>query len=231
MFATLIRTLIVYFVLFICMRVTGKRQLGELQLSELITALILSELAAMPIADLSLPILYALLPTVLIVCLEIAIPCLANKIPFFSTALEGKPTMIICRGELLEDALESSHLGLDELLLELRQKQIFDISQVQYAILEQNGKLSVIPKEKYRPISLDDLNISSEEKGYAHPLILGGAVCPHNLSLVGKDMNWLKKKLGKNCVEDILLFTLDDAGEINIIKKRSADPPYTNTSL
>ncbi len=219
MFATLIRTLIVYIILFIGMRVTGKRQIGELQLTELITALLLSELAAMPITDLSIPLLYSVFPTVLIVCLEVAISCLANKIPFFSTALEGKPTMVICRGELIQDALEKSRMGIDELLGELRQKDITDISDVEYAILEQNGKLSVILKECKRQLTVEDVKMGVPQKGLAHPLILGGSICPYNLNLTGKDEKWLRKVIGERKTEDILLLTLDDGGSVNIILK------------
>lgn len=221
MFAVLTRTLIVYIVLLISMRITGKRQIGELQLSELITALLLSEIAAMPISDLSIPVLYSLLPTVLIICLEIAIPCLANSFPFFSKIIEGKPNMIICRGVLIPQELERARMGIDELICELRLKNITDINDVEYAILEQNGKLSVIPKESCRNVTLDDLGIKSRSRGYAHPIVLGGCICKYNLKFIGKDEKWLRKKLNGKAPKDILLMTVDDTDNINIICKEN----------
>ena len=223
MFATLTRTLMVYALLLICMRITGKRQIGELQLSELITALLLSEIAAMPISDLSIPMLYSIIPTALIICLEIAVPCLANSFPFFSNMLEGKPNMIICRGVLLQNELQRARIGIDELICELRLKNITVINDVEYAILEQNGKISVIPKESCRGVTLEDLGISSVSRGFAHPVILGGSICKYNLKFVGKDEKWLKKKLSGISAKDILLMTVDDEENVNIIKKESAN--------
>jgi len=221
MFAVLTRTLIVYIILLVAMRITGKRQIGELQLSELITALLLSEIAAMPISDLSIPVLYSILPTALIICLEIAVPCLANSFPFFSKIIEGKPNMIICRGVLIPRELERARMGIDELICELRLKNITDINDVEYAILEQNGKLSVIPKESCRPVTTEDLGIKSKSRGFAHPIILGGSVCTYNLRFIGKNEKWLMKKLGGDVPENILLMTVDDCDNINIIKKET----------
>ncbi len=219
MFATLIRTLIVYILLLTSMRITGKRQLGELQLSELITALLLSEISVMPLSDLSIPLLYAVLPILLIICLEIAIPCIANSSPFFSKLLEGHPNIIIKKGVLIQKELEKARIGMDELICELRLKNITDISDVEYALLEQNGKLSVIPKESARGITLEDMGIERPSRGFAHPIILSGAVSEYNLRLVGKDMDWLVKKLDGKRPEDILLLTVDDLGDVRIIEK------------
>ena len=219
MFATLIRTIIIYILLLTSMRITGKRQLGELQLSELITALLLSEIAVMPLSDLSMPVLYAVLPILLIICLEIAIPCIANSTPFFSKLLEGHPNIIIKKGVLIQKELEKARIGMDELICELRLKNITDISDVEYAILEQNGKLSVIPKENARGITLEDIGLERPSRGFAHPIILSGAVSEYNLQLLDKSMDWLIKKLEGKRPEDILLLTVDDLDNVRIIEK------------
>ena len=219
MFATIIRTLIVYLLLLLAMRITGKRQIGELQLSELITALLLSEIASMPISDLSIPLLYSVMPLLLIICLEILLPCVAGLYPFISKLLEGHPTIIIKKGVVMQNELDRAHLSINELICELRLKNIYDISDVEYAILEQNGKLTVIPKEKARGVTLEDLNITSASKGFAHPLILSGTVSEYNLRLTGKNKKWLLKTLGSKAPEDIFLMTIDDLGNITLIEK------------
>ena len=201
------------------MRITGKRQIGELQLSELVTALLLSEIAAIPIGDPSMPLIYSVISAMLIVCLEIAIPCLANSSSFFSKLIEGKPTIIIKKGVLLQDELDKARIGIDELICELRLKSITDISDVEYAILEQNGKLSVIPKESCRGVTVEDLNITSKSRGFAHPIILSGKVSRYNLRLTGKNMNWLKSKLSGTHPRDVLLMTVDDCDRVNIIRR------------
>ena len=217
MFQTLMRTVIVYFLLLIAMRITGKRQLGELQLSELITALLISEIASFPISDLSVPLVYSIISTVLIICLEIAIPCLANTSSFFSRLIEGHPVIIISKGKLIQKELVKSRIGIDELICELRLKGFTDLCDVEYAILEQNGKLSVVPKQSARPVTLSDMGIHSAAKGFAHPIILSGKVSKYNLRLTGKDEDWLMKKLQGKDPHDVLLMTLDDNDGVNII--------------
>lgn len=220
MFATIIRTIIVYFYLIIAMRLTGKRQIGQMQMSEFVTALLLSELAALPIADLSIPLFSSLIPIILLLCLEISIPFLANKIPIFKKMIDGTPSIIIKKGQLDQNELERLRLSVDELLSELRLKNITDISDVEYAILEQNGQLSVITRTELDTVTKKDLGIHPPESGFAHPLIISGHLSNFNLSLTGKNKKWVKKQLGSKKIKDILLFTIDDSGQINIIDKK-----------
>ena len=219
MFSTVIRTVVVYFYLVITMRLTGKRQIGQMQMSEFVTALLLSELAALPITDLSIPLLSSLIPIILLLCLEISIPFLANKFPKFKKFIDGTPSIIINKGVLDQKEMDKLRLSVDELLAELRLKNITDISQVEYAVLEQNGQLSVICSKDYDTITKKDLNIQSKESGFAHPLIISGHFSTFNLLLTGKSKLWVKQQLKNKKVKDILLFTIDDSGKTNVITK------------
>ena len=140
------RTIIVYIFLVIAMRLTGKRQIGELQLSELITALLLSELAASPITNNNIPLSYAFVPILTLVCIEIINTFLVTKNVAARRFLDGVPNIIIKKGVLDQKELAKVRMSMEELFAELRLKDIYDISEVEYAILEQNGQLSVTPK-------------------------------------------------------------------------------------
>lgn len=219
MFSTIIRTVIVYFYLIFAIRLTGKRQIGQMQMSEFVTALLLSELAALPITDLSIPLFSSLIPIILLLCLEISIPFLANKIPTFKKIIDGAPSIIIKKGVIDQKELERLRLSVDELLAELRLKNIDDISEVEYAILEQNGQLSVITCARFHPITREDAGISPPETGFPHPIIISGHFSSFNLSFTKKSRKWVKNKLNGRKVKDVLLFTVDDNDKVNIIYK------------
>ena len=142
----LVRTLIIYFVLTVSMRIMGKRQLGEMELSELITTLLLSEIAAVPITDFRIPLKRAIIPVLLIISFEIILPFIIGKKRFIKKLFEGKPSYIIYRGELRISEIKKNRLSLDELICELRGQGYFDISDMDYLILEPNGRLSILPK-------------------------------------------------------------------------------------
>ena len=201
------------------MRMTGKRQIGQMQMSEFITALLLSELAVLPITDVSLPILSSLAPIILLLCLEVSVPFLANKFPFLKKIVDGTPNIIIKKGVIDQNELEKLRLSVDELLSELRLKNITDISTVEYAILEQNGQLSVISKSAFSPATKADVSADTSESGLAHPVIISGHFSNFNLALLKKSKKWVKQQLNGHPVKDVLLLTIDDKGKINIIYK------------
>ena len=162
------RTIIVYIFLVIAMRLTGKRQIGELQLSELITALLLSELAASPITNNNIPLSYAFVPILTLVCIEIINTFLVTKNVAARRFLDGVPNIIIKKGVLDQKELAKVRMSMEELFAELRLKDIYDISEVEYAILEQNGQLSVTPKTASRPLTVGDMNLIQSDRGIAH---------------------------------------------------------------
>ena len=212
----LLRTLITYFVLTVSMRIMGKRQLGELEVSELVTTLLLSEIAAVPITDFRIPMMRAIIPVALIISFEIIVPFVSGKKRIMKKFAEGKPSYLIYRGELRLSEIKKNRLSIDELMSEMRTQGYFDISDIQYAVLEPNGRLSILPKNE----NSDAQNVG----GMVHSLIIDGEVIEFNLRLMGLDRSWLDKKISLLGVslDSIRLFAVDDcANTVSVIASRS----------
>ena len=201
-----VRTLIIYVLLSFSLRVMGKRQLGELNVGELVSTLLISEIVAIPIADPDIPLLNAVIPLFLILSVEIILSTIKNKSQKLKNSFEGKPVYIIYKGRLLQRELSENRISINELLSELRCQGIGDIKDVEYAIIEQNGSLSVIKKQ---------------ENNMTHPLIIDGEVMNGTLTKEGKNEDWLFALLKKNKTkaEEIFLLTISDDGQVNLIKK------------
>lgn len=217
-----IRSFITYILLLLVLRLMGKRQIGELQPSELVTTLLLSEVASQPVTDDNIPLVYGLVPVAAILSFEVILSFAITKNKKLKKIMTGEISVLIDKGKLNMEEMKKNRISLEELASELRQKNIADISRVQYAIMEKNGKISVIEKSKYQPCTLEDMNIQSEERGIAHAFIVDGEICYENIESSGKNEDFLKKELKRRKIkstEDIVLFTCDDAGNINIIRK------------
>ncbi len=221
MATVLLRTTLIYVLLIGAMRMTGKRQIGELQISELIITLMISELATIPIQDLSIPISYSLFPILLLLCYEIIVSFSITKSDFLKKLFTGNPSIIIMKGKLNQKELEKSRIGISEFLGELRTKDVSDISQVDYAILEQDGQLSVFLKSENQPITLADLGAVQKNCGVCHAIIVDGKTNKSNLTVSQKNEAWLNKLLECRKIkkEDVFLLTVNDANDINIIMK------------
>ena len=220
----LVRTLIIYFVLTVSMRIMGKRQLGEMELSELITTLLLSEIAAVPITDFRIPLKRAIIPVLLIISFEIILPFIIGKKRFIKKLFEGKPSYIIYRGELRISEIKKNRLSLDELICELRGQGYFDISDIEYLILEPNGRLSILPKN---PDSS-----SQNSGGMVHSLIISGEIIDFNLSLLKIDEKWLEKRISSlgAPLKSIYFLGIDDCQNmISVISKGSSNPKIIKT--
>ena len=220
MITVFIRTIIMYIFLIAAIRLTGKRQIGELQVSELVVTFMLSELAVSPITDSGESILYAVIPIITLLSIEVIFSFLQTKSPAFRKILVGKPVMIIAHGELSLYNLKKNRLDIEELLGELRINGIFDISDVEYALLEENGKLSVLTKASATPITPDVLELTVHEQGFSHVLIADGEFIPHALSAVDltedKVLKFLKKQHLN--ISDVFLLTLNDIGGVTVFR-------------
>lgn len=212
MATVLIRTLIIYFVFILSIRLLGKRQVGELELSELVITFMLSELATVPIQDPSIPLSYVLIPVVILLSCEVIFSFLVTKSNFLKNIIIGNPSYIIKKGKLDQKELSKLRMGVGELLGELRLKNVSDISNVDYAILEEDGKLSVFEKEEC---------VGKASGGIAHALIIDGSINISNLDIAGKDKKWVYRYLKKHNLEleNVFLLTCDDDGSTNIIIK------------
>ena len=202
-----IRTLLIYIFLSISLKIMGKRQISELEINELVSTLVVSEVAALPIADPDIPLFNALVPIILIVCLEIIISSLKNKSEKIKRYVEGEPSFIIYKGKLNQRVLMQNRVSINELLCEMRTQGIGDINEIFYAILEPNGKLSVFNKIK--------------SKNFNHIIIVDTKTNENVMQLLGYGKPWLQKQLEIHKVsqDNVFLMTVDDSGKTYIIKK------------
>lgn len=217
-----IRTIIMYAVINASMHLMGKRQVGELQLSELVTALLLSELATYPIADTNIPLAFGILPIVVLLTSEVLISYAVTKSTKLKRILDNAPSILVKNGILDQIKLRKVRFTLDELLSELRLNGYPDITSVDYVVLEPNGKISVIPKAFKAPVSAQDMKLSPVETGLAHAVIIDGYYNYDYIEASGKDIKWINQtayNMGYYNMEEIFLMTVDDTGRANIIKK------------
>ena len=221
MLTIFIRTVIIYFILTIIMRIMGKRQLGELDVGELVITIILSEIATNPITNPDRSLLEAVVPMATLASLEILTSALIIKAPVFKSILSSKPTVLVARGVIDFRQMKRVRISLEELVSQVRQNGIYDLNEVDYAILEENGKMSVIPKNANRQPDKSDLKVYCPDNGIMHLVISDGSVNSHGLSIVKKDRAWLERTLARLGIgiKDVLCMTVDDSGKIFIQKR------------
>ena len=187
MLTVFIRTVLIYLILMLTMRIMGKRQLGELDVGELVITILLSEIATTPITNPERPLRESIIPIVTLAALEIFSSLLILRIPIFKSFLSSKPAVIIERGIIKYNMMKKVRISLEELVSQVRQNGIYDLCEVYYAILEENGKMSVIPKSMYRQPNMHDLNIQCKDSGVMHVLISDAKPNTHTLNIIGKD--------------------------------------------
>lgn len=215
------RTILIYAFLLFAMRVMGKRQIGELQISELIVTFMLSELAVNPIANPSMPLLHAVVPILLLLSIEVILSYWMTKSNRMKRILAGQPAIVICKGVMDQKVMAENRLEVDELLAELRQSGIGNPADVEYAILEENGKVSVFPKAGHGAATYYEMKNGVCESGIAHPVIIDGEMIPEQVGLAGKDELWVKQILAERRVrmEEVFLLTVDDAGGVYFVRR------------
>lgn len=214
MITIFIRTLFFYFLLIVSTRFMGKRQLGEMQITEFISVVLLSELAALPITDRDIPPLYGIIPLLAVASLEIMISFICRKSPSVRSLIEGHPIVLMAKGEIIQQNLTKARISLDEIFSETRAQGYGDISQINYIILEQTGKISILPKAAYDIPTASDLNINTDEKGMRHTVVIDGAIHKGALRSCGmteSDVIAKASSLGKK-ISDISYMTVDDSG-------------------
>lgn len=221
MVTVLLRTIIIYLTLIIVMRLMGKRQVGELEVSDLITTFLISEIASLPITATDLPLSHAIIPIITLLTLEVSISALLSRFPKFKNLLTARPATLIKDGIICQKAMRDARLSFDELMGELRSQEADDISQIKYAILEQNGKITVIQKARFRQPSAEQLHLKPKENGLFHIIIEQGSLNKHGLSQAGLTPSSVSTALSKKglSVNDVYIMLVNDAGEVKIIPK------------
>ena len=222
MIATIIRTFIIYCFVSLCIRLMGKRQLGELQPGELVITIIISEIAAIPIEDNTVPIINSVIPLMLLVSFEIINSLIDRKSVKFRYLTEGKPVTIIRNGELLQKELKALRFTINDVLSGLRQKDVFDIEDVQYAIVETNGTLSVLLKPDKRPATPETIGKTEKDTGMPCTVVIDGKIIESTFSDCGITRDEVLRKVKRETgnIDNILLMTVDKNKKHNIILKK-----------
>ncbi len=220
---TLIRTVLLYLIIIGAMKIMGKRQLGQLQLSELVTVTMLSELASYSILETDIPLIYSIAPVVVLISLEVAISFASVKSRTLSRLFDGKPAVLIEKGVLDIKEMENSRITMTELLSEIRASGINSLSEIYYLILEPSGKFSIIPKVCHQPLTPALANVKTEETGIDHAIILDGKIVAAGLSATGRNEDWLQKELAKRKIsspDQVFYFAMSDSGDQVVIKQK-----------
>ncbi len=202
MIISLIRTIILYFFLLFMMRIMGKRQLGQLEPFDLVTALMISELGVLPMEDNRIPLTNSVVPIITIVMLQVITSFLQLKSEKIRSIFNGEPSILIKDGKVDIDELKNQRFNLDDLLEELRLNGYFNIADIHYAILETNGTISVMPKECIAPITPKHLNVDIKDKPLPLIVVSDGVINKYNLSELHQNETWLKKQLRKHDIDD-----------------------------
>lgn len=216
------RTIVLYLVIIIALRVMGKRQIGELSSSEFVITILVSQLATVPMGSVSTPLVYGVIPILTLLSLEIIISSLFVKNRWIRKIVVGHTSILIENGKINQSEMKRLRLTLDELLEELRLKSFMDISTVKYAILEANGELSVFPFSKDESVTKSDINITEDTSFLPFTVISDGILIKSEAIRLGKNEAWIKKQLAKKkikTIKDVFLMQADETGNVLIIPK------------
>ena len=217
-----VRTIILYLLIIAGIRLMGKRQVGELEPSELVLSLIIADLASVPMQDYGIPLLTGVVPILTLLSLTMILSVLTMKSVRFRALLCGRPSIVIQNGSLDQREMARNRLTLDELLEELRGKGYTDLSAVKYAILETNGQLSVLPYANQKPPTARDMKVSVEEGGLPRVVVSDGKLLERNLKALGHDRPWLDRQLSQRGCRDlskVFLLLVDESDAVYFAEK------------
>ena len=218
-----IRAILLYVLILIVMRIMGKREIGQLQPFEFAISIMIADLATTPMSEPGTPISYGVIPILSLLVMHLLISAINIKSIRLREILCGKPSILIYRGKIDEKALKKENFTINELQERLRGNNIFNLGDVEYAILETNGQISVITKPEKKVVSLEDLNIKSEYNRIPYDLVIDGKIQYDNLEKISKTKEWLDTEVGKFNIkpEEALIVTLDAKNQIFCQKKEN----------
>lgn len=214
MLINFVRAIIIYLIVLIVMRLMGKREIGQLQPFELAISIMIADLASIPMTDPGVPIFNGIVPILGLLAMHLVITVLNIKSVRIRKITCGKPTVLVYRGKIDEEALKRERFTISELQERLRVKDVFNLGDVEFAILETNGEISVIQKPNKRNSIPEDFGIMPEYEGMPYDLIVDGKIMSENLNKIGKDEKWLYKQVVKfkTTPENVLIATMDGKG-------------------
>lgn len=222
MVIAVVRTIILYLIIIFGIRLLGKHQVGELEPAEFVLALIIADIASVPMQDYGIPLLMGIIPIVTLLCLSMILSLLTMKSLKLRALLSGVPSILIRDGKMDQKEMRRTRMTLDEVLEELRLQGYTDPSSIKYAILETNGQLSILPYADQKPPTAKELNVSVKDAGLPLVLINDGRLISDNLKRRGLDENWLHKRLAEykvNSTKEVFLLTVDEQNQTYFIRK------------
>mgnify|MGYP002802855118 FL=1 len=219
-----VRTVILYLLIILGIRLMGKRQVGELEPSELVLDLIIADLAAVPMQDFGIPLLAGVLPILTLLCLTMILSVLTMRSVRFRAVLCGRPSVIVRDGKVDQREMRRNRFTVDELHEELRAQGITDLNTVKYAILETSGRVSVLPRVTEQPVTAGQMGLSPQEHGLPVVLINDGRLMERALKAQGLDQRWLEQRLTEHGVRspsEVFLLSVDEAGNVCFVAREA----------
>ncbi len=192
-----VKSIILYTIVLIVMRCMGKREIGQMQPFELAIAIMIADLAATPMTEIGIPLLYGFIPILGLLFMHIAISLINLKSIKMRELICGKPRILIYRGKIDENAMKMENFTINELQERLRVNNINNLGDVEFAILETSGQISVVQKPEKRALKPEDFNINAKYEGIAYDLVIDGKIMEENLKKLGKNRKWLETEVGK----------------------------------
>ncbi|MBD9158656.1 MAG: DUF421 domain-containing protein [Clostridiales bacterium] len=222
MLITFVRSIILYVIVLVVMRLMGKREIGQLQPFELAIAIMIADLASVPMSEVGIPIINGIIPILSLLVMHLIISFINLKSIKMRQLICGKPSILIYRGKINEKVLIKERFTINELQERLRANNINNLADVEYAILETSGQVSIIQKPNKRTTIPEDFNIMPEYEGISYDLVVDGKIMNDNLKILNKTYEWLKKEVNKFNIEpeEALLVTVNAKGDIFCQKKR-----------
>lgn len=217
------RTVLLYSLLILVIRLMGKRQIGQMEPSEFVVTMLVANLASIPMQDGGIPLFSGTIPIITVLGMELVLSVLSLRSIRLRKFLCGKPVILIENGKILQQNLRKTRVTLDELTGHLREKDVLDLQAVQFAILETNGNLSVFPYPKERPASARDAGIQARKQFLPLTIVSDGKLLEENLQKAGKDQAWVDKVLRQQNaqIRNTWLLTVDASDRILFYRKES----------
>ncbi len=222
MFISLVRTIILYITIIAAVRIMGKRQISQLQTSELVVTMLISDLAVIPMQNSGQPLLSGVIPIFVLISLEVFLSFIMLKSGKIRRVICGKPVVIIQNGRIIQDTMRELRMSIEDLFEQLRQKDAFALQDVAYAIVETNGTLSVIKKADVDYLRPLDMGIQPQDNGLEVVVVSDGRISSGSLQLCGKDSAWVEKTLKKEktALKEVFILTANSTGQYTLIRKQ-----------
>lgn len=234
MLTIIVRAILIYILVLFVFRLMGKRQIGQMQPFELVLTLIIADLATIPMAESSVPVLHGVIPLLTLVVVHYFLTLISKNSVKFGNFISGKPVIVINPKGIDEKALHSLNITVDDLFEAIRWAGYFNLEEVQYAIMETNGTVNVLPKAEFSPVVNKDLKLKIEETSIPVTLVSEGKLMKNNINLAGVDLLFIEKfmkKAGIDKISKVLVLTLNKSGTVYIQEKNKEFKTFENVEV